>query len=349
MMNPDTCVSIVVAIYKVEKYLNRCVDSLIHQTYQNLEIILVNDGSLDSCGEICDEFALKDPRVKVIHKENEGANNARYDGVYFAHGKYIMIIDGDDYLDLDYVRQLVENAEETQADLVVSGYIEDFGQKQILHKMNIATGFYSGDVLEILKSKSLFTGDYYEFGINPALWNKLFLREKLIHVLYKDDTRSIRIGEDTLISFPYIMSCDCISIIQTDQSYHYMQHGASMLRTFQPKIIENVSKVKKHLESFEWSNSVSNQINYYCSWLLIYAFHNQLNKTMNPLKQSQAIQDIYSIDDINEVLDFIDYSIIPNQYRGILENLQKRRILSLQLKYGIPFYIKKVMKRLLKK
>ncbi|OUQ56652.1 hypothetical protein B5E58_10530, partial [Tyzzerella sp. An114] len=93
-------ISVIVPIYNVEKYLNRCVDSIINQTYKNLEIILVDDGSPDNCGKICDEYAKKDNRIKVVHKENGGVSSARNVGLNIATGDYIGFVDGDDWIDL---------------------------------------------------------------------------------------------------------------------------------------------------------------------------------------------------------------------------------------------------------
>lgn len=94
----EELISVIVPIYKVEKYLSKCIDTIRRQTYDNLEIILVDDGSPDSCGEICEEYAKKDERIRVIHKENGGLSDARNAGMEAARGNYIMFIDSDDYI-----------------------------------------------------------------------------------------------------------------------------------------------------------------------------------------------------------------------------------------------------------
>ena len=96
-------VSIIVPVYKVEQYLSRCVDSILQQSYSNLEIILVDDGSPDSCGMICDEYQKKDSRVQVIHKSNGGLSDARNYGIEAAQGKYLAFVDSDDWLDFDMI------------------------------------------------------------------------------------------------------------------------------------------------------------------------------------------------------------------------------------------------------
>lgn len=100
-------ISVIVPIYNVESYLNRCVESIVNQTYQNLEIILVDDGSPDNCPQICDDWARKDSRIKVIHKENGGLSDARNAGMNIATGEYISFIDSDDYVALDFCETML--------------------------------------------------------------------------------------------------------------------------------------------------------------------------------------------------------------------------------------------------
>ena len=104
-MNKEV-ISIVVPIYKVEKYIKKCIDSIIEQTYKNLEIILVDDGSPDGCAKICDEYAKKDKRIKAIHKENGGLSDARNVGIDISTGKYICFVDSDDYIENNYIELL---------------------------------------------------------------------------------------------------------------------------------------------------------------------------------------------------------------------------------------------------
>ena len=106
MNNPLPLISVIVPVYKVEPYIHRCIDSIIHQTYQNLEIILVDDGSPDNCGKICDEYAAIDSRIKVIHKKNSGLSEARNSGRDVCKGEYIAFIDGDDCIHKEMYQRL---------------------------------------------------------------------------------------------------------------------------------------------------------------------------------------------------------------------------------------------------
>jgi len=115
-------ISVIVPIYKVEKYLHKCVDSIINQTYKNLEIILVDDGSPDNCPAICDEYAKKDNRIKVIHKPNGGLSDARNAGLDIATGEYIAFVDSDDYIDLTMYEKLYNAIKQNDCDLAVCGF-----------------------------------------------------------------------------------------------------------------------------------------------------------------------------------------------------------------------------------
>ena len=115
-------VSIVVPIYKVEPYLEKCVESIRNQTYKNLEIILVDDGSPDKCGAMCDEYAEADPRIRVIHKQNGGLSDARNAGVERASGEYLLFVDSDDYIDRELVEKAVMTAQESRCDIVLFDY-----------------------------------------------------------------------------------------------------------------------------------------------------------------------------------------------------------------------------------
>ena len=116
-------ISIVVPIYKVEKYIDQCVQSVLKQTYQNLEIILVDDQSPDKCPEICEQYAREDARVKVFHQKNLGLSGARNTGMQYATGDYVLFLDSDDYLALDYCERMLTMAKEENADIVVGEII----------------------------------------------------------------------------------------------------------------------------------------------------------------------------------------------------------------------------------
>ena len=132
----EDLISVIVPIYNVEKYINRCIDSIIEQTYTNLEIILVDDGSTDNSGSICDEYAKKDNRIKVIHKENGGVSSARNVGLDTAIGQYITFVDSDDYIEKKYCEILLKTLKKQKADCVACGYNRIYKNKEEKMSMN---------------------------------------------------------------------------------------------------------------------------------------------------------------------------------------------------------------------
>lgn len=125
----EPLVSVIIPVYKVEKYLNRCVDSIINQTYKNIEVILVDDGSPDKCGEICDEYAKNDERIVVIHKENGGVSQARNVGVAACHGEYVSFVDSDDYVSSDYIEHLYKLIVESGAEVAIGNFRKTTGEE----------------------------------------------------------------------------------------------------------------------------------------------------------------------------------------------------------------------------
>lgn len=159
-------VSVVIPVYKVERYLERCVDSVRAQTYANLEIILVDDGSPDRCGEICDAYAREDERIRVIHKENGGLSDARNVGAKEGRGKYLLFVDSDDYISEELIQKTVSAAEETGCDMVLFSHFHVEGGRTEVRGEELP----SGQPLELKTEKQLLL-------TAPAAWLKLFRRE----------------------------------------------------------------------------------------------------------------------------------------------------------------------------
>ena len=165
----NSLISVVVPVYNVEKYLDKCIDSLVSQTYENLEIILINDGSKDKSAKICDKWKDNDSRIKVIHKENGGLSEARNVGIDYAQGKYIAFIDSDDWVDKNFIKYLHEKLEKYNADIAASTIIKtykDYNEIQPINREKIR--FTSEEALDTLLSGRDFCA---------VAWNKLYKRK----------------------------------------------------------------------------------------------------------------------------------------------------------------------------
>ena len=153
------CVSVVVPVYNVQEYLEKCVDSILAQTYENMEIILVDDGSKDASGRICDTYAGKDNRIRVIHKENGGSNSARLAGARAATSDYICFVDSDDWIEPAMIGEMMEAAEREQADIVASGMYVDEPVRPWVWRNGIQQGVYKGKSLHRFYSKMIFSSE----------------------------------------------------------------------------------------------------------------------------------------------------------------------------------------------
>lgn len=220
-------ISVVVPIYKVEAYLEECIESIIHQSYNNLEIILVDDGSPDRCPEICDEYALKDSRIVVIHKENGGLVSARKAGAKRATGNYVCCIDGDDYIAEDYIKKMAEAAEESNADVVCCGCCFVSEEEKSNHPIPFRPGVY--DRLSIEKDIFPFLiqsedGRYFPLTLcMKAIRSSIYIPAQL-----RVDP-DIICGEDQACAIPCIYKSNCVVILK-DCLYYYRQHGNSVTK-----------------------------------------------------------------------------------------------------------------------
>lgn len=228
MQNDCPLVSVIVPIYKIERYVGICIESILNQTYKNLEIILVDDGSPDRCPEICDLYAQKDSRIKVIHKKNGGLVSARKAGIIAATGEYIGYVDGDDWIGIGFYESLVNVIRSSNADVVCAGQSRDLFEKSVTFNDNMKAGLYEGEKLKELQSQMMSCGKYHRLGISTYVWNKLFRREVLLQHQLSVDNR-ISIGEDGAVTYPVLM--DCKRVYVTDNcAYHYRQREDSMLK-----------------------------------------------------------------------------------------------------------------------
>lgn len=221
-------ISVIVPIYMIDRYVGICIESIINQTYKNLEIILVDDGSRDRCPEICDLYKRKDDRIKVIHKSNGGLVSARKAGLQQSNGDYIGYVDGDDWIGPGFIESLYASASTSGADIVCAGFTRDLFSKSASFVNSIPSGVYEGDELINLWKNMISIDSYYRPGISTYVWNKLFKRKVLVGSQSRVDNR-ISIGEDGAVTYPALFSCSKVAVID-NVAYHYRQREDSMLK-----------------------------------------------------------------------------------------------------------------------
>lgn len=221
-------ISVVVPIYMIERYIGTCIESIINQTYKNLEIILVDDGGKDKCPQICDLYAKKDNRIKVIHKENGGLVSARKAGLFASTGEFISYVDGDDWIGPGFIEGLYTSVLTTGADMVCAGFTRDLFDKSAFFLNSVPIGVYEKENLEELWKRMISNGSYYRTGISTYVWNKLFKREILLDSQLAVDDR-ISIGEDGAVTYPVLLKCKKV-VVTDNVAYHYRQREDSMLK-----------------------------------------------------------------------------------------------------------------------
>ena len=227
-VNKLPLLSVIIPVYNAEQYLKQCLESVINQTYQNLEIILVDDGSTDGSLNLCNYYASQDKRIKVIIKEHGGMVQARKAGVVHAKGKYLTYVDADDWVDLNTYERIVDEISKKEADLLLYGLIEEYEDmsNEVLNKL--PEGYYQGEeIKEKIYPYMLCNKMFFQFGILPNLVCKVVRREllKTTQVLVNDN---VEIGEDADCTFQMILKAQTLQIIEYTP-YHYRKRYDSTL------------------------------------------------------------------------------------------------------------------------
>ena len=226
--------SIIVPVYKVEKYLAQCVDSILAQTLKDYEIILVDDGSPDNCGKICDDYAEKHSNIRVIHKVNGGLTAARQTGMQAAQGKYVAFVDSDDWIDPEMFRILVDQAEEHSADISCGSFVFEYEDHCEPYQTIVSSGVYKGAQMDELRADAIYSVEKMAQGIAPSVCTKVFLRETAMEP-FMSRTDKVSFGEDALFTYPTMFKANCVVVNNDLCAYHYRQWGSSMTHKYSDK------------------------------------------------------------------------------------------------------------------
>lgn len=216
-MNPT--ISVIVPIYNVEKYLGKCIESIINQTYSNLEIILVDDGSPDNCGDICDYYASKDRRIKVIHKENGGLSDARNAGLDFAKGEYINFIDSDDYINKGFYEVLINLVISNNADIAQCAFLK------VYENDNTNTNPLVNEKITVLNNIEALNNLFNDYYVTTSVvWNKLYRKELFTEIRFPKG----KIHEDEFTTFKVLFKSKKV-VTTSKPLYYYLQRSNSIM------------------------------------------------------------------------------------------------------------------------
>ena len=229
-------ISVVLPIYNVENYIEKCMESVLNQTYKNIEIILVDDGSPDNCPIICDQYVKEDNRVKVVHKENGGLSDARNAGIKVANGDYITFIDSDDYVDKDYVEFLYNTIEETDADIAIGGHRVIYDSGKIIEKET-----HENSVLE---PKKVLERILYDDGIDLSAWGKLYKRYLFNDIKFPKG----RLFEDSATTYMLVDKANKIAINSISKYNYIIRKNSISNAKFSPKKMDLITSTREMSE-----------------------------------------------------------------------------------------------------
>lgn len=249
-------ISVIVPIYNSEKFLSECVDSILGQTYPDLEVLLIDDGSPDNCPVLCDDYARQDDRVRVIHQKNAGVAAARNTGLDAATGDYITFVDSDDYIDADMYETMMAVAEKHDCDVVMCDCVKEFGDHQTLYTHDIRPGFYSRDQLLHEYFQNLLMMPNIEYPPTISNWLCLF-RHRHSQGASEDETKAhstyvtgndnalkrkhtirylegVRYSEDLLFGAELMYGAESFYYMKGEALYHYRMNQDSATHRFVP-------------------------------------------------------------------------------------------------------------------
>ena len=296
-------VSVIVPIFKVEQYLEECLNSLINQSYRNIEIILVDDGSPDSCAEICNRYAATDGRILVIHKENGGLSDARNAGLDKASGEYVLFIDSDDYVADDMVKKLYALAENNSADIAVCYFqrvYEDGYREAIVEPTKIKELYNPKDLL-----KELYTTRNSPIAF--VAWNKLYKRS----LFMEHDIRypKGKYHEDTFITYRLLYHATSVAVVKEPLYFYRIRGGSIMTEGISEKRLDNLEAMRGELEFYRirGEKELSTMaLNRYCKVSI--ELYNKISNIHNKKRSKEQQNEMY-----------LEYKQVWSQYGNYAE------------------------------
>ena len=252
-------ISVIVPVYNVEKYLEQCIDSLLSQTYQNFEIILVDDGSTDSSGKICDIYEENNENIKVIHKKNEGLGFARNTGLLYATGEYVTFIDSDDYADKYLLEDLYNGSLETDVDVCIGGFKKVADSGQVLYEEKYDEQYFIHDnTTNKAFIKMLGSLPSKHDSIRMSVWNVLYKLSIIKNNNIQFPSERELISEDLIFDFFYYQHVKKCKILDNSKHY-YRSNPTSLTMSYKKDRFEKTLVFYQHLNKLMKNSSFSNE------------------------------------------------------------------------------------------
>ena len=266
-------ISIIVPVYNTEKYLRPCLDSILAQTYKDFEAILVDDGSRDQSGAICDEYAERDPRFVVVHKQNEGLVKARITGFEHSKGDLITFIDSDDYVSPEYLEKLSKPIVEDDADMAVCWYYDVKASTNTVITKKTTSGIFEGEEIKRFIKERFFLDRSLgrrRFGIPISIAMKMIKREYLLQGL--TDAVGLWLGEDQIASFSMLYRINKL-VILPDALYYYVRHDRQTTKRYNYSLWESLIEMFNRYSQLDTKHLVEEGIRiriiFYVKWVIL--------------------------------------------------------------------------------
>ena len=311
----EVLITVVVPVYKVEKYLKKCIDSIIKQTYKNLDIILVDDGSPDKCGKICDNYSKKDSRITVIHKENGGLSDARNVGIKKAKGDYITFIDSDDYIDNNYVETLYKYIKIDNADLCIGSHRVIYPNGTIIDK---STNKFFSSNSELILEKIL-----YDDGVDLSAWGKLYKTR-----LFRDIEFPVgRLFEDAATTYKLVDKANKIYVCSIPLYNYIIRDDSITNKSFSTKKIDLIISTN---EMTDFIRNKYKKLDKACDRRLLYSYFSTLTQLIKCDTSNKKIE--------KELIKYINSNKLKVLFDYKAPKRDKMAILALS--FGVSFYKK---------
>lgn len=306
-------ISVIVPVFNVENFLSKCIESIISQTYDNLEIILVDDGSTDMSSQICDEYKVKDNRVRVVHKENGGLSDARNTGVKIATGNYIGFVDGDDYIEADMYEKLFEAIQEYKAEISICGrmYISDIGSKEL----------FTNDRIVVFSKYEALKHYLINDLIDPSVCDKLFAKRIFQNIEFPVG----KLHEDLFVMYKIINAVDSIVHVGTPKYNYILRNGS-------------ITKSKFSVRNFDYIDAKSEMRDFFIDFSILkhhvdYNYFNGFIVIIDKILVSDVVDEYYGR--INDYISIIRCNLIKIFLNPLIGNKEKVKILLLSINFSL--------------
>lgn len=310
-------ISAIVPVYNVENYLKQCLESIINQTYQHLEIILIDDGSLDNSGKICDEFASRDARIKVFHKKNEGVSSARNTGIENASGKWIAFIDSDDWIEKEYFETMMNYAKSEDASVVLCAYNKIWGNE--VEKINVNS-----------EKKEYNANEYLIKTLNPQTGFG-FCHMKLIKKECIGDLRfnqNLVVGEDALFNIQLSKNIKKAFFCDSE-IYNYRNNSNSVVKRYDQnyanKYLKSMKVNKDYLlKNYKETEILQNYYNFVAYHVMLVAINFCYNTNNKEKHKRKLVKQICNYDEFKEGIEKSNYNNISLTRKIMLFTLKRK-------------------------